>query len=94
MKSKPITPYARLLARTKELVRAVKYPHRCAPVAEIDKLRSELSAAKDAVFAAIPAMREYARKNPMYRISASLPEQDPNGVHAWLAINDKQKPYA
>lgn len=29
MKSKPITPYARLLARTKELVRAVKYPHRC-----------------------------------------------------------------
>lgn len=65
-----------------------------APVAEIDKLRSELSVAKYAVFAAIPAMREYARKNPMYRISASLPEQDPNGVHAWLAINDKQKPYA
>lgn len=67
----------------------IKLSAQRAPVAEIDKLRSELSAAKDAVLAALPAMREYARKNPTNRINASLPERDPNGVHAWLAINDK-----
>lgn len=38
--------------------------------------------------AAIPAMREYARKNPKHYFSADGAEQDPNGAHAWLAQND------
>ena len=44
MKSKPIMPYARLLAHTKELVQAVKYPHRCVmwvyPKSRLDKGRA------------------------------------------------------
>lgn len=40
------------------------------------------------IAAAIPAMREYARKNPKHHFSADGVEQDPNGAHAWLARND------
>jgi hypothetical protein len=42
---------------------------------EIERLRA-------AIKAAVPAMREYARKNPKHHFGERL--QDPNGVHAWL----------
>ena len=42
----------------------------------------------DEIEAAIPAMREYARKNPKHHFSADGAEQDPNGVHAWLERNE------
>lgn len=38
---------------------------------------------------ALPAMREYARKNPKHHFSTDLTEQDPDGAHAWLERNDK-----
>ena len=38
------------------------------------------------VASAMPAMRAYARDNPKHYYEAK--EQDPNGVHAWLARND------
>lgn len=43
----------------------------------------------DQIEAALPAMREYARKNPKHHFSADGAEQDPNGAHAWLERNDK-----
>lgn len=43
---------------------------------------------QDAINAAIPAMREYARKNPKHYFGPSL--QDPSGAHAWLAKYDPQ----
>lgn len=42
----------------------------------------------DEIEAALPAMREYARKNPKHHFSADGAEQDPNGAHAWLARNE------
>jgi len=39
-----------------------------------------------AVDAAVPAMRAYARMNPVHHVGG-IP-QDPNGVHAWLREND------
>ena len=39
------------------------------------------------VKAALPAMREYARANPKSYHGDAL--QDPCGVHAWLASNDR-----
>ncbi|XAI96457.1 hypothetical protein [Microcystis phage Mel-JY34] len=49
-------------------------------VAERDALRAEVELA-------IPAMREYAAKNPLH--DTPWKWQDPNGVHAWLSRNDK-----
>ena len=50
-------------------------------VAEIDeKLLAEICSA-------LPAMREYARNNPKHHFSLGGVEQDPNGVHAWIARN-------
>ncbi|MCA3068780.1 MAG: hypothetical protein IOD11_00035 [Rhodocyclaceae bacterium] len=79
---------------------------------EIERLRAALAKANeqaehferqwylrgDAIEAAIPAMRAYARENPRHEYKGAT--QDPNGVHAWLARNDgpnvraKQKPTA
>ena len=42
----------------------------------------------DQIEAALPAMREYARKNPKHHFSADGTEQDPNGAHAWLERNE------
>jgi len=43
----------------------------------------------DEIEAALPAMREYARKNPKHHFSTDGTEQDPNGAHSWLDRNDK-----
>ena len=54
--------------------------------AEIARLQSEVAAA-------LPAMREYARRNPVHHFGET--PQDPNGAHAWLDRNDaarKEKP--
>lgn len=48
--------------------------------AEVERLRAEVAAA-------LPAMREYARRNPVHHFGET--PQDPNGVHAWLARNDR-----
>jgi len=48
--------------------------------AEIERLRVELADAKH-------AMRAYAKENPRHEYQGRT--QDPNGVHAWLARNDK-----
>ena len=40
------------------------------------------------IFSALPAMREYARKNPKHHFSLGGVEQDPNGAHAWLERNE------
>ena len=53
--------------------------------AEIHRLEAEIAAA-------IPAMREYARKNPEHLYHETW--QDPNGVHAWLYRNDSMTPNA
>jgi hypothetical protein len=42
----------------------------------------------DQIEAALPAMREYARKNPKHHFSTDGAEQDPNGAHAWLDRNE------
>lgn len=42
----------------------------------------------DQIEAALPAMREYARKNPKHHFSKDGAEQDPNGAHAWLERNE------
>jgi hypothetical protein len=47
---------------------------------EIARLRSELESA-------MPAMRDYARKNRTHYMGGAW--QDPNGVHSWLQRNDK-----
>ena len=39
------------------------------------------------ILSALPAMREYARRNPKHHFSLDGVEQDPNGVHAWIARN-------
>jgi hypothetical protein len=39
--------------------------------------------AERAIDAALPAMREFARKNPKHHFGET--PQDPDGVHAWLA---------
>ena len=43
----------------------------------------------DEIEAAMPTMREYARKNQKHHFSTDGTEQDPNGAHAWLERNDK-----
>lgn len=48
--------------------------------AEIERLRVELADAKH-------AMRAYAKENPRHEYQGRT--QDPNGVHAWLARNDR-----
>lgn len=47
-----------------------------------DEAARRVQKAEAAVYAALPAMREYARKNPKHHFGERL--QDPNGVHAWL----------
>ena len=47
----------------------------------VDELRAEIAAA-------LPAMRQYARENPRHEYSGV--EQDPCGVHAWLARNEER----
>jgi cob(I)alamin adenosyltransferase len=42
----------------------------------------------DAIESALPAMREYVRKNPKHHFSTDGTEQDPNGAHAWLERNE------
>lgn len=42
--------------------------------------------AADYIDAALPAMREYAKKNPLHHDGDQW--QDPCGVHAWLKQND------
>jgi hypothetical protein len=42
----------------------------------------------DEIEAALPAMRDYARKNPKHHFSTDGAEQDPNGAHAWLERNE------
>lgn len=49
---------------------------------------ARINGLEKAVNGAIPAMREYARKNPKHHFSPDGLEQDPNGAHAWLARND------
>ena len=56
-----------------EGTRAVKYLRRAR------KAEAEIEAA-------LPAMREYARRNPVHHFGET--PQDTNGVHAWLARND------
>lgn len=51
-----------------------------AMTAELGRLRAELADA-------LHAMRAYARENPRHEYQGAT--QDPNGVHAWLARNDK-----
>jgi len=77
--------------------------HFQAALSEIERLAAALKRANDQaehferewyfrgdeIEAAIPSMREYARKNPKHHISADGTEQDPNGAHAWLERNDK-----
>ena len=48
--------------------------------AEIARLRVELADAKH-------AMRAYAKDNPLHEYQGAT--QDPHGVHAWLARNNK-----
>lgn len=50
-----------------------------AQAVEIARLRAEVAAA-------LPAMREYAARNPCWT-AGDEPTQDPNGAHAWLARN-------
>lgn len=50
-----------------------------------DEAMRRAHAAEAAVAAAVPAMREYARKNPRHHYGETW--QDPNGVHAWLERN-------
>lgn len=47
---------------------------------------ARINGLEKAVNDAIPAMREYARKNPKHYWNDA--QQDPNGAHAWLAKND------
>lgn len=47
---------------------------------------ARINVLEKAVNDAIPAMREYARKNPKHYWNDA--QQDPNGAHAWLARND------
>ena len=60
--------------------------------AAMDALHAEVEALRAEVEAAIPAMREYARENPIWndwKVGAAEPvPQDPNGAHAWLDRND------
>ena len=51
------------------------------------KLDADVAAARAQIAAALPAMREYARLNPAHHNYGETPN-DPNGVHAWLAINE------
>lgn len=51
-----------------------------AMTAELGRLRAELADA-------LHAMRAYARENPRHEYRGAT--QDPNGVHAWLARNDR-----
>lgn len=51
-----------------------------AQAVEIGHLRAEVAAA-------LPAMREYAARNPRWTAGDNSATQDPNGVHAWLARN-------
>lgn len=51
-----------------------------AMTAELGRLRAELADA-------LHAMRAYARENPRHEYQGAT--QDPNGVHAWLARNDR-----
>lgn len=67
---------------------------------ELDELRAALKRANDQaehferlwylrgdeIEAALPAMREFARKNPVHHFGDG--PQDPCGVHAWLERND------
>lgn len=46
------------------------------------QLEAERDLAISAVKRAVPAMREYAAKNPIHHFGET--PQDPNGVHAWL----------
>ena len=48
--------------------------------AEVARLRAELDDAKH-------AMRAYAMDNPRHQYDGQT--QDPNGVHSWLARNDR-----
>lgn len=77
--------------------------HFQAALAEIERLAEALKRANnqaehferewylrgDEIEAALPAMREYARKNPKHHFSTDGTEQDTNGAHAWLDRNDK-----
>jgi hypothetical protein len=49
--------------------------------------QARIEALERTVKAALPAMREYARANPKHYYRDAL--QDPCGVHAWLASNDR-----
>ena len=77
--------------------------HFQAALAEIERLADALKRANnqaehferewylrgDEIEAAMPTMREYARKNQKHHFSTDGTEQDPNGAHAWIERNDK-----
>ena len=59
-----------------------------AVAAERERCAAGAREAGTEIAAALPAMREYARKNPKHHFSLGGVEQDPNGAHAWLARNE------
>lgn len=52
------------------------------------KRQKRVTELEQAVKDAIPAMRECARKNPKHHFHPEGVEQDPCGVHGWLAKHD------
>jgi hypothetical protein len=50
------------------------------------KQKQRIAELESAVTEAIPAMRDYARKNPKHYFEEAM--QDPCGVHGWLAKHD------
>lgn len=48
--------------------------------------QEEVSRLEAEVVAALPAMRDYALRNPKYIYNVDM--QDPKGVHAWLKHNE------
>jgi hypothetical protein len=61
-------------------------PEGCTPT-DAKVLREANHALAMEIHQAIPAMREYARKNPIHLASNGV--NDPLGVHDWIKRNDK-----
>lgn len=73
-------PDAELIAACEQAEQLLSLPGMSKVIDERDALRAEVERA-------IPAMREYARNNPLH--GYAWPIQDPNGVHVWLSRNDR-----
>jgi hypothetical protein len=55
----------------------------------VDDLETEARYLQSQIKLAIPAMREFAKKNPIHKYKGIT--QDPCGVHSWLARNDQDE---